>query len=39
MKGETLRYSGSSFEAGALSPLESSFPTTGTIKKKQSIWT
>ena len=37
IKDKTVRYSGSSFEAGALSPLESSFPTTGTIKKKQSI--
>ena len=36
-KDRTVGYSGSSFEAGALSPLESSFPTTGTIKKKQSI--
>ena len=33
MKGETVRYSWSSFEVGALTPLESSFLTTGTIKK------
>ena len=38
IKDKTVRYSGSSFEAGALSPLESSFPTTGTIEKKQSIF-
>ena len=37
MKGESVRYSGSSFEAGALSPLESSFQTTVTIKKKHTI--
>ena len=37
MKGESVRYSGSSFEVGALNPLESSFQTTGTIKKKHTI--
>ncbi|CAL1710495.1 unnamed protein product [Somion occarium] len=40
-KEKTVRYSGSSFEAGALSaqasPMEPSFPTTATMKKKQSI--
>ena len=37
MKDKTVRYSGSCSEAGALSPLKNSFPTTGTIKRKQSI--
>ena len=33
----TVRYSGGSLEVAALSPLQSSFPGTGTIQKEQSI--